>query len=90
MLLWIEFIICVLLILYSCTKLAKYGDIIAENTGLGRTWGGVVVMTVVTSLPEFATGIGSFTYADVPDIAVGDIWGSCVFNLLILALYMLR
>jgi cation:H+ antiporter len=43
-------------------------------------------MASVTSLPELATGIGSVTYADVPDIAVGDVLGSCVFNLLILAL----
>jgi cation:H+ antiporter len=43
-------------------------------------------MASVTSLPELATGLGSVTYADVPDIAVGDIFGSCVFNLLILAL----
>ena len=86
MLLWIEFIVCVLLILYSGTKLVKYGDVIAEKTGLGRTWVGVVIMASVTSLPELATGISSVTYADVPDIAVGDILGSCVFNLLILAL----
>jgi len=86
MLLWIEFIVCVLLILYSGTKLAKYGDVIAEKSGLGRTWVGVVIMASVTSLPELATGISSVTYVDVPDIAVGDILGSCVFNLLILAL----
>lgn len=86
MLLWIELIICTGIIFYSGTKLAKYGDIIAEKSGLGRTWMGVVVMASVTSLPELATGIGSVTYMDVPDIAVGAILGSCVFNLLILAL----
>jgi cation:H+ antiporter len=66
--------------------LAKYGDIIAEKTGLGRTWVGVVIMASVTSLPELATGISSVTYVNVPNIAVGDVLGSCVFNLLILAL----
>jgi cation:H+ antiporter len=84
--LWLEFCVCAGLIFYSGTKLAKYGDIIAEKTGLGRTWVGVVIMASVTSLPELATGISSVTYADVPDIAVGDVLGSCVFNLLILAL----
>jgi cation:H+ antiporter len=86
MLLWIGFVICTVLIFYSGTRLAKYGDVIAEKTGLGRTWVGVVIMASVTSLPELAAGIGSVTYADVPDIAVGDVLGSCVFNLLILAL----
>ncbi|MDH5768441.1 MAG: sodium:calcium antiporter [Nitrospirota bacterium] len=85
MLLWLGFIICTALIVYSGSKLSKYGDIIAEKTGLGRVWVGVVFMASVTSLPELVTGISSVTYAGVPDIAVGDVLGSCVFNVLILA-----
>lgn len=84
--LWLGFILCTFLIVSSGTKLSKYGDIIAEKTGMGRTWIGVVLMASVTSLPELATGISSVTYAQVPDIAVGDVLGSCVFNMLILAL----
>ena len=86
MLFWIEFIVCTLVIVYSGTRLAKYGDIIAEKTGLGRAWIGLVLMASVTSLPELVTGISSVTYAGVPDIAVGDVLGSCVFNMLILAI----
>lgn len=86
MLLWIAFFICTGIIFYSGTRLAKYGDIIAEKTGLGRTWVGLVILASVTSLPELSTGIGAATYAGVPNIAVGDVLGSCVFNLLILAL----
>jgi cation:H+ antiporter len=85
MLLWIAFIICTSVIVYAGTRLSKYGDIIAEKTGLGRTWIGVVLMASVTSLPELVTGISSVTYADVPDIAVGDVLGSCVFNMLIIS-----
>jgi len=61
MLFWLGFIVCTSLIVYSGTKLAKYGDIIAEKTGLGRTWIGVVLMASVTSLPELVTGISSVT-----------------------------
>jgi cation:H+ antiporter len=85
MLLWLEFIVCTAVIVYSGTKLSKYGDIIAEKTGLGRAWIGVVLMASITSLPELVTGISSVTFAGVPDIAVGDVLGSCVFNMLILA-----
>lgn len=85
MLLWIGFIICTAAIVYAGIKLSRYGDIIAEKTGLGRTWIGVVLMASVTSLPELVTGISSVTYAGVPDIAAGDVLGSCVFNMLILA-----
>lgn len=85
MFLWAAFIICTAVIVYSGTRLSKYGDIIAEKTGLGRTWIGVVLMASVTSLPELVTGISSVTYAGTPDIAVGDVLGSCVFNMLILS-----
>src|SRR4030065_1118329 len=84
--LWLGFIICTSLIVYSGSSLAKYGDIIAEKTGLGRTWIGVVLMASITSLPELVTGVSSVTYAGVPNIAMGDVLGSCVFNMLILAL----
>lgn len=72
-------------ITFCGSRLSKYGDIIAEKLGLSRTWIGVILLATVTSLPELITGISSVTYADVPDIALGDILGSCVFNLLILA-----
>jgi cation:H+ antiporter len=85
MLLWLEFLICSALIVMSGYKLSRYGDIIAEKSGMGRTWIGVVLMASVTSLPELVTGISSVTIAHAPNIAVGDVLGSCVFNMLILA-----
>lgn len=83
---WAMYAACTALIVFSGAKLSRYGDILAGKTGLGRTWIGVVLMASVTSLPELITGLGSVTYAGVPDIAVGDVLGSCAFNLLILAL----
>jgi cation:H+ antiporter len=83
---WAGYAACTALILFSGAKLSRYGDAIAVRTGLGRTWIGVVLMAGVTSLPELITGLGSVTYAGAPDIAVGDVLGSCAFNLLILAL----
>ncbi|MFA5352680.1 MAG: hypothetical protein WC291_00460 [Thermodesulfovibrionales bacterium] len=85
MLLWSGFVICTVLIVYSGGRLSKYGDIIAEKTGMGRSWIGVVLMASVTSLPELITGISSVTFAGVPDIAVGDLLGACVFNMATLA-----
>jgi cation:H+ antiporter len=86
MVVWLQFVICTGIILISGTYLSKYGDIIAEKTGLGRTWIGVVLMASVTSLPELVTGISSVAIFDVPDLALGDVLGSCMFNIVILAL----
>jgi cation:H+ antiporter len=84
MFLWLGFFLCGFAIVFSGYRLSKYGDIIAEKTGLGRTWVGLVLMATVTSLPELMTGISSVAVVGVPDIAVGDALGSCAFNILIL------
>lgn len=86
MILWLQFITCSALIMYAGTKLTIYGDIIAEKTGLSKTWIGVVLMASVTSLPELITGVSSVTLFDLPEIAAGDVLGSCMFNMLIIAL----
>lgn len=83
---WISFIICTGIIVFSGIKLSKYGDILAEKTGLGRTWIGIILMASVTSLPEMITGLSSVALFDLPEIAVGGIVGSCVFNLFILSI----
>ncbi len=79
------FVICSAIIIFSGSKLSKYGDIIATLTGMGKAWFGLILMAAVTSLPELFTGVSSILIFDVPNIAVGDIMGSCAFNLLILA-----
>lgn len=86
MLLWTGFIIIAAVIAVCGTKLSKYGDVIAEKSGLGRAWIGLILMASITSLPELMTGVSSVSLAGLPDIAAGDIMGSCVFNLVILAL----
>lgn len=82
---WLQFAACMLLILAAGVRLTRYGDIIAEKTGMGRTWIGVVLMASVTSLPELITGASAVTAADLPDIAVGDVLGACMINLTFIA-----
>jgi len=83
---WIQFVLCTAIILYSGTRLSLYGDVIAEKSGMGRTWIGVILMASVTSLPELVTGVSSVAIYNLPNIAAGDVLGSCMFNLLILAM----
>lgn len=78
---WVQFLVCMLLIGFAGVKLSRYGDVIAEKTGMGGTWVGLVLMASVTSLPELVTGVSSVTLAHVPNIAVGNILGACVMNL---------
>jgi cation:H+ antiporter len=73
-------------ILFAGTKLARYGDIIAEKTGLGRIWIGVVLIAFVTTIPELVTSVSSVALVHSPDLALGTLLGSCCFNLSIVAL----
>src|SRR3990172_4674662 len=81
---WLEFAVCGALILFSGSRLSQYGDMLAEKTGMGRTWIGIILLATITSLPELATGISAVTVAAAPNIAVGDVLGSCVFNLMLI------
>jgi cation:H+ antiporter len=83
---WLLFLGTVAVILVAGVRLARYGDVLAEKSGLGRTWIGLVVVAATTSLPELVTGFSSTVLFALPDIAVGDVLGSCMFNLLILSL----
>jgi len=85
-LVWLAFLVCLGIILLAGTKLARYGDIIAEKTGLGGIWVGMVLLAAITSVPEMATGIGSAALVGSADLATGTLFGSNLFNLAILAL----
>jgi cation:H+ antiporter len=81
---WLQFGACAAIITVAGTTLSRYADVIADKTGLSGNWIGLILLATVTSLPELATGISSVTIAGAPNIAVGDVLGSCVFNLVIL------
>ena len=83
---WIRFIICAAVIFLAGYRLSKYGDVIAEKLGLTRAWIGLVLLATITSIPELANSIGAVTYVDSPDLAIGDLFGACLFNMFTLAL----
>jgi cation:H+ antiporter len=86
MLVWVKFAICLAVILVAGSRLSKYGDVIAVKTGLGRVWVGVVLLAAITSLPELATGISSVALVGKPDLTLGDLFGSNLINLAVIAI----
>ncbi len=82
---WIEFILSAAVIVYAATQLAKYGDVIATRTRLGGMFIGVLLMAGATSLPEVLTTISSLKQG-VPNLAAGNLLGSNMFNMLVLAI----
>ncbi|MGQ0695595.1 MAG: sodium:calcium antiporter [Nitrospiraceae bacterium] len=82
---WAVFLASAAVIVYAGTMLARYGDRIAELTGLGGLWIGVVLMAGATSLPEIFTDV-SAALIDAPDVAAGDLFGSNMANMVILGI----
>ncbi len=80
-----QFAVCALVIVVAGTFLSKFADAIAELTGLGRLLVGSVLLAGATSLPELTVDISAVRLG-AADLAVGDLLGSSLMNLLILAI----
>ena len=83
---WLAFASVVAVIGVAGYHMCRAADDIAEISGLSRAWVGLLLLSVATSLPELVTGMSSIVLVHAPNVALGDALGSCVFNLLILAI----
>jgi cation:H+ antiporter len=81
---WVEFAGSAVVIVVAATYLAKYGDIIALRTALGGMFVGTLLLAGATSLPELLTAISAIDQ-NVPNLTVGNIFGSNMFNMFLLA-----
>ncbi len=82
-------VVALLMVVSAGTLLARVGDQIAEHTGLGRMFVGALLVAFATSLPELATDLTA-AVAEAPDLALGDLFGSSMANMAILAIVDLR
>ena len=79
---WLKFVVCTTIILFAGKRVARYGDAIAEKTGLSGLWIGIILVSVATSLPELFTGIGSTVFINAPNLTVGNLFGANAYNLI--------
>ena len=80
----LEFLVLAAVVALAGTFLARSADQIAEITRLGRLLIGSVLLAAATSLPELTVDISAVRQG-MPDLAAGDLFGSSLMNLLILA-----
>lgn len=84
-LVWLRFVVSAVLLILAGTKLAQFGDEIAQKTRLTGFWIGAVLLALATSLPELVADVSAGAIGAV-NLAVGDILGSGMANMLILAI----
>jgi len=81
---WLIFAGSSALLVAAAVKLADYGDVIAVRTKLGGMFIGTLLLAGATSLPELLTAVNSLNQG-VPGLAAGSMFGSNMFNMLLLA-----
>ena len=65
-------------------RLSRDGETIADLSGLGAAWVGAILVAGATSLPELVTDIYAVRDNNV-SLAMGDLFGSSMANMVILA-----
>ncbi len=83
---WLKFVLCLAIILIAGTKLSRYGDAIAEKTGLSGVWVGLILIAIITSMPELVTGVSAAAWVKNADLPLGMLFGSNMLNLTIIAM----
>jgi cation:H+ antiporter len=80
----IQFLVSAIVIVVAGAGLTVFGEVISQRTRIGGLLVGSILIAGATSLPELAIDISAVRQGSV-DLAVGDLLGSSLFNLGILA-----
>jgi cation:H+ antiporter len=81
---WQRFAIAAAVVLAAGSALPYAADRVAEAAGWSRSFVGTVFMAVATTLPEMAVTLGALRIGAL-DLAIGNLLGSNLFNVTILA-----
>ncbi|MGI5881635.1 MAG: sodium:calcium antiporter [Dethiobacteria bacterium] len=82
---WLLFLVYSGLIIVAGTQLSKNAELVSDGLGLSKAWAGTLLLSIGTSLPELVASCRA-AMIGAPDLAGGNIFGSNLFNLLILIL----
>jgi len=82
---WLTFALAAAAVVLAGIRLASFGDALARRTGIGQGWIGLLFLATVTSIPELTTTITGASIG-APNIAVGNAFGSNVFNVAIIGI----
>jgi len=77
------------LVVFLSIKLAHYVDLIDKKTDLSGAFIGGVILAAVTSLPELFTSISAVLVVEEPNLVLGNILGSNIFNMTFLGVFLI-
>ncbi len=80
----VVFVLSASLVILAGWELTRRAEDLAERTGLGHAWIGAIVLAGATSLPELSVDLVAVRTGSA-NFAIGDLFGSCMVNMLALA-----
>ncbi len=83
--LFIQFILLAIALVFISIQLTKVSDLVAISLGLNATLAGAIFLGIATSLPELTSAITLFKLNNM-NAAIASLIGSCMFNFLILSI----
>lgn len=80
---WLKFLGCAAVVIVAGRYVSSSAERIAEATGLGSSFIGVLLVSLVTTLPETSVSVAAMIGKSY-GIVVGNVYGSCAFNVSII------
>lgn len=86
---YVAYLVLAAIVVFVSIKCANYVDLIDKKTNMSGAFIGGVILAAVTSLPELITSITAITVVKNPGLVMGNVLGSNIFNITILAVLVL-
>ncbi len=82
---WLAFVLWSIVVIAAGVVVGRIVGVLGDRLQLGQAWAGTVLLSVATTLPEMVTTT-TVAGRGAVGIALGNIFGSCIFNLFILVI----
>ena len=86
---YLAYLIMATIVVVLSIKISDYVDSLDRNTKLSGAFLGGILLSGVTSLPELFTSVSATMLLGHPELCVGNVLGSDLFNLMFLAVIIL-
>ena len=86
---YLLYLLLAAIVVFLSIRISHYVDLIDKTTDISGAFIGGVMLAAVTSLPELFTSISSVAFIKKPELVIGNILGSNLFNLTILGIILI-
>jgi cation:H+ antiporter len=81
-----QYFLLAFIVIYATSKASYYIDELDKKSNISGALIGGLLLATITSMPEFITSITSTVVLGKPGLAFGNVFGSNIFNIVILAI----